>query len=400
MHDRIATENLSARDLLTHRAGLPNHGFLLRYSGLTRPEIFQRLRHLGSAARFRERLEYSSLSYTIAGYLAEQLAGVSWSEAIHERIFSPLQMKHSASSVTDLARFEDVAKPYRQKAGGNFVPMPFLEAGAADPACSIYCSAEDLLKFVLLLMNAGQSGEYEIFTAAEAAEILCPQISFPNIPISPGPSFDPEFGPVHLGIGLLLCTYRGYPLAFHTGHTDGFTSIMAMLPEQGIAAVAMGNLHGGEMPTWVVYHVLDQLLGLEPIGWGERMKARERGRARRPPVAAGATGRSVPALARYAGTYWHAAFGSIVIERDTGRLVLSYQQLSIELQWSYDDLFEGVDDDSNPLQKIRVQFDRNASEEVISVRMPLEPALPDIIFTRTGGPTGAADSVTARHRIL
>jgi amino acid adenylation domain-containing protein/non-ribosomal peptide synthase protein (TIGR01720 family) len=389
MDEPVATEGLSARDLLTHRAGLPDHGFLLRYSGLTRREVFRRLRHLTPSAPFRTGFQSSNLAYTIAGLLAEQLAGVDWDEAIRGRIFAPLGMAHAASSAAELLRRGDIARPFRRTADGDLVLMPLIEAAAAAPATSIYCGAEDLLKFASLHLDEGRAGGRALLAAVDAAEMLRPQVAAPNFPLSPGPGLDPEFGPLHAGLGFWLCTFRGRRIVFQAGHTDGFTSLVALLPGRGIAAAALGNLHACPLPACIVYHVFDRLLGLEHVDWSGRTMERSAAGRPLPASAPDGAGRLVPADRRtqYAGTYRHPGFGAVVVEPDGERLLLSYQQLKIELRWSHAGRCEGADDEANPLRKIRVQFDGGDGEECVALRMPLEPALPEITFARTTCPS-------------
>src|SRR5947209_2977152 len=90
--DDFATERMTPRDLLSHRSGLPRHDFVRLGTEATREELVRRLRHLAPAQDFRTVYQYQNLMYMTAGYLVEQVSGMSWEQFVQTRIFDRLGM--------------------------------------------------------------------------------------------------------------------------------------------------------------------------------------------------------------------------------------------------------------------------------------------------------------------
>src|SRR5918996_6474097 len=55
LHDEFATREMTPRDLVTHRSGLPRHDLLWYGRGDTREELYRRLKYLEPSASFRSR---------------------------------------------------------------------------------------------------------------------------------------------------------------------------------------------------------------------------------------------------------------------------------------------------------------------------------------------------------
>ena len=112
LHDRVASELITPRDLVTHRSGLPRHDLVWYNATLSRKEIVDRLPYLEPTETFRSKFQYNNIMYMTAGYLVERLTGQSWEDAVRARIFTPLGMTGSNFSVKDSQKAADFARPY------------------------------------------------------------------------------------------------------------------------------------------------------------------------------------------------------------------------------------------------------------------------------------------------
>src|SRR5262249_8182981 len=90
LHDPVATERLTPRYLATHRSGLPRHDLVWYNSSHSREELVGRLQYLEPNKDFRAVWQYQNLMYMTAGYLIEQLTGLTWEQFVQQRIFQPL----------------------------------------------------------------------------------------------------------------------------------------------------------------------------------------------------------------------------------------------------------------------------------------------------------------------
>ena len=73
LHDTVATERATVRDLLSHTIGLPRHDWLHMPGDLSRMQMLAALRHLEPNQDLREGHQYQNLGYLVAGAIAERL---------------------------------------------------------------------------------------------------------------------------------------------------------------------------------------------------------------------------------------------------------------------------------------------------------------------------------------
>ena len=66
-------------------------------------------------------------------------------------------------------------------------------------------------------------------------------------------------------------SYRGHKLVHHGGNLHGFCSDVYLAPDSGHAVVVLANAHASGIRTALPLAIFDQLLGLEPEPWGERL---------------------------------------------------------------------------------------------------------------------------------
>ena len=139
LHDRVASELITPRDLVTHRSGLPRHDLVWYNASLSRKEIVDRLPYLEPSETFRSKFQYNNLMFMTAGYLVERLTGQSWEDAVRARIFTPLGMTGSNFSVKDSQKAADFARPYDER-DDKVVAIPFRDISTIGPAGSINSS--------------------------------------------------------------------------------------------------------------------------------------------------------------------------------------------------------------------------------------------------------------------
>jgi CubicO group peptidase (beta-lactamase class C family) len=115
LYDSYVTREMTIRDLLTHRSGLGlGAGDLLWWppTDFSRDELVSRLRFIKPASSFRSRYAYDNVLYMVAGQVITAVTSKSWDDFIKERIFSPLGMTTSNTSVTAFSSSSNVATPH------------------------------------------------------------------------------------------------------------------------------------------------------------------------------------------------------------------------------------------------------------------------------------------------
>ena len=381
LQDEFATERMTARDLVTHRSGLPRHDLVWYNSASSRKELFERLRYLEPSKDFRTTFQYQNLMFMTAGYLAGQIAGKGWEEFAREQIFMPLGMMASNFSVAVSRKAADFALPYR-KEKEEVKEIPFRNIDQVGPAGSINSNVEDMLKYLTMHMNRGKYEKGQLISEANAVQMQTPQM------VIPGPVRWKETGHQSYGMGFFITTYRGHKLVHHGGNIDGFSALVTFLPQDNIGMVILTNLNGTPMPSVLSYNVYDRLLGMDAVDWTARLKDDEKKQKASADDAKkqGFTAR-VPSthpshdLKDYAGEYENPGYGvaKIAIEGDV--LTTTFNGLSAPLKHFHYDIFE-VPEGSVDFPPLKLSFHTNLQGQIDGFAAPFESTTKEIVFTR------------------
>ncbi|MBM3747589.1 MAG: serine hydrolase, partial [Acidobacteria bacterium] len=199
----------------------------------------------------------------------------------------------------------------------------------------------------------------------------------------------PELGHSAYGMGWVISTYRGFKMVQHGGAIDGFNALVAFLPQKDLGVVILLNRGGTPLPQVIAYNVFDRLLGLEQVGWNQRfLDDQKKGEAARDEAKKkGYTVRregTKPShgLAEYAGDYEHPGYGVARVETEGDGLKFTYNRLTTPLKHFHYDVFQAPEAPLNPLQRTFVNFATNLQGEIVSLTVPLEPNVKEIVFQR------------------
>ena len=385
LKDEVAREHITPRDLVSHRSGLPRHDFVWYNATLTREEMVGRLEHIEPNVDFRAKWQYQNLMFMTAGYLAGQVAGMSWEDLVRRRIFQPLGMNNSNFSVEDSQKQADYALPYQEK--DKLVrQIPFRNISAVGPAGSINSSASEMAQWLRLQLGKGKVGNTPILSASGIAEMQSPQAVIPVRSV-----LDPEITNPSYGLGWIVESYRGQTRIHHGGAIDGFRCQVAFVPDAGVGVVVLANLGGTQLTEVVANVITDKLLGLPPIDWSARWlkrreaaqqaseKAKQKADVDRKPGT-----RPAHPLEDYVADYEHPAYGAISIVRDgADGLKATFHAIPMRLDhWHYETFRTLPEDPALSEQKLFLLFHANAKGDVDRLSLPLEPQASEIVFLR------------------
>ena len=398
LHDPVATGQMTAVDLLSHRSGLPRHDLFWYATGKSRTELIAGLHHLEPSASFRSKYQYQNLMFLTAGVVAERIGGKSWEELVEERVFRPLGMERANFSVDRMQQDDDFSYGYGAEQEIERVRrvrrVPFRNIDAIGPAGSINTSARELARYVQFHLAYGKVGDTQLLKEDSARLMQLPQMVMTG-PLQERLQNGPEISDPTYGLGLMVGGYRGRKHVSHGGGIDGFISAMEWLPDEQIGVIALSNTsHTGTVPVLVVRNAFDRMLGLEPIDWAARARKREAEakakveEAKKADLAAAApdTSPSHP-LADYAGDYEHPGYGKASVRVHEDGLILEVVGIEFPLKHYHYDLFI-VPYDLPPSAAaagfggVKVRFDYDDAGAINVVSVPLEPAISPIRFVR------------------
>src|SRR5262249_37584683 len=92
LHDAVATDRVTVRDLLCHHSGLPRHDCIWVPGDLSPAQMLAAKRHLEPSDDIRSTYQYSNLGYLVAGMVAERISGQGWTDFTRARLTDRLRM--------------------------------------------------------------------------------------------------------------------------------------------------------------------------------------------------------------------------------------------------------------------------------------------------------------------
>jgi len=388
MHDPVATEEMTMRDLVTHRSGLPRHDLVWYTQDISREEVIERLRYLEPNKPFRSTYQYNNLMFMTAGYLGGQLAGGTWEQAVQKRVLDAIGMSGTNFSVVDSQKSPDFAQPYRKDRKTQVVfKIPFYVQTAVGPAGEINSNADDLARYLLFHLNLGSIDGKQIISRNNALQMQTPQMAIP------GQSPFKEYGGDSYGLAFDITTYRGHALIQHGGAIDGFRATFRFLPNDKAGVVVLANLDGTYISEVIADNVVDRLLSLDQIDWPGRYQAIEKqdNAAEDAAEHQGYTGQKLGThpsheLKEYIGEFSHPAYGHVTIALADGSnghaFQLTLNRITRPLDHFHYDTFQVPANPKDEFEKLKVTFNTDLKGDIASLSMPLEPTVEPIVFTR------------------
>ena len=264
LHDAVATERVTVRDLLCHQSGLPRHDWVHVPGDRTPAEMLGVMRHLELSRDIRAAWQYNNLCYNVAGLLIERLSGQSYEAFTRGRLTDKLGMTVSFT-LEDLEASADAARAYMMHEDTRLpairLPIRTLAGGA------INTSVADLASWMRLHLGKGEFDGERLLPAALIGELHAPRV------YNTVPGFA-EFGEAHYGLGFQSLSYRGDRLVSHGGGWPGWGTLMTLVPDFGIGVAVLTNRSPSEVPQTLTWYIIDRLRGREPVEWRERFRKR------------------------------------------------------------------------------------------------------------------------------
>ena len=388
MFEPTVTEQLTLRDMVTHRSGLPRHDLVWYTSDFGREDLIRRLQYLEPNKPLRYTFQYNNLMFMTAGYLAGRLDGLSWEDVVRKRILNPLGMNGTTYSYKVSQNSPDFAFGYRKgrDLAAEVKRIPFdaqcPDGCAMGPAGEINSSAADMSKYLLLHLNGGKFEGRQLLSSSNASQMQTPQMV-----IQGAPEFK-EMSETSYGMGFFISGYRGHKQVEHGGNIDGFSAELGFLPNDQIGVVVLTNLDGTPLPNIIAWNVFDRLLGMDQAPWSKRLlDAETKGKqseeeARKKGYVGRKTGTHPSRdLAEYLGDYEHPGYGIISIAPDGDGFKMKFNLVSETLKHYHYDTFQVPENPFDPFEKVMVTFKSDTNGEITGVGMLLGGGK-ETVFTR------------------
>jgi CubicO group peptidase (beta-lactamase class C family) len=339
LYDPWVTRQITFRDALCHRSGLPGHaGDLLEDLGYERGEILRRLRFVKPAYGFRAGYAYTNFVFTEGGVAGARAAGKTWEELCADKLYRPLGMKSTSSRHADYAAAKNRARLHT-RVGGKWAAKFDRQPDAQAPAGGASSSARDLAQWLRLQLAKGKYDGKQIVAAAALAETHRPLV-ISRQPADPGQD---RAGFYALGWNVNYDD-RGRVRLGHAGAFDlGAATSVNLLPSEDLGILVLTNA----APIGVAEAIANSFFDLALAGKVDRDWLALFSKLIRQQMESGSADYSKPPaqpapalpLAAYAGRYGNDYFGPAEVfeEKGTLRLRMGPKKITLPMRhWDRD----------------------------------------------------------------
>ncbi|MBC8111905.1 MAG: serine hydrolase [Verrucomicrobia bacterium] len=381
LFDAYASDNMTARDLLCHRSGLPRHDLAWYGADFSRQELFERLRFLEPTKPFRTDFQYQNLMFVSAGHLVEQISKQKWEDFTKEKIIKPLEMTYTNFSVTEMPKMPDHSLGYTEKKE-KVETMPFRNLDAAAPAGAINASVKDMANWVACLINGGRFKGKQILSQSAVNQMQTPYMVIPTALSFPETFYN------SYGLGWFITSYRGHVRVEHGGNIDGFTASTCFFPKDSVGIVILANMNGTAINSVLRNDLTDRILGLSSLDWNKRLtEQRAKTLASAEKVkndkedSRKKNTKPSHALKDYVGKFLNSAYGTMEIVEVKDSLRLKFHGFDVGIRHFHYDIFEVTDEED--FENAKITFITDNTGEISQLGIAIEPSLgKNILFDR------------------
>jgi CubicO group peptidase (beta-lactamase class C family) len=175
LSDPVADREVTIRDLLCHRTGMPRHDWL--WAGAQDAE--SSIRAYGRAkpsTSFRSTWEYANIPVMAAGFAVGRVEGSDWQTVMRKRIFEPLKMSNACCTGREAEANPDHAVPHFRDLGGRIAPVAFDLVDFPRASGSIHASARDMANWLRFQLAEGAFNGQRLLPAAVLRETCTAQM--------------------------------------------------------------------------------------------------------------------------------------------------------------------------------------------------------------------------------
>jgi hypothetical protein len=306
---------------------------------------------------------------------------MSWDEFVTQRIFRPLGMTRSNTSITQIRSGENAAWPH-QEIDDRVVAIPRRNFDNVGPSASVNTSAYEMARW--LRLNLGEPGVYEgrrLISDARIRDMRQGQVALPIA--------DPFTGSLSAyGLGWQLGEFRGRRTAQHSGATDGFNTNLVLIPGEDLGIIIMTNTFNSFMFA-LGNEVLDRMLGEGGTDWAgitraNYLRAYESAQVRRDAIHDARVAGTLPSrsLEQYTGVFADSLYDRIEVRLEGGLLAIHFwddETLIADLEhWHYDTFRATWRNPALREKFIWFNLDPDGSVNTLNVEFTLRPSLTQV----------------------
>lgn len=334
LFDSKRTAEITIRDALCHRSGLPRHDITLFTNGRTSLfEMVYNLRFLEPQWPAGQRFCYQNHMFAALTLLVERITGQPWGVAVQGRILEPLGMLRTYTRSQEYEEKESSYARPMAPLGVLNLPVKNMDTDCVGGAGAVSSNAQDFLAWAIANLHGGRHAGGRLYGDQAAAELFRVQMPIREGEMSPYSL--PEVTESNYGLGWFVDRYRGEKFVHHGGTVTGFKSLVGFLPDWDFAFCALHNRNASLAASALGYTLCDMALSAAPAKWCDRFLDIEKQLGQKVHETYRKTlsnsGGSIAIPPGCAGIYHNQAYGSVRIVEHRGKLRIHFAGLKATL---------------------------------------------------------------------
>ncbi|MCH9616879.1 MAG: D-aminopeptidase [Chlamydiia bacterium] len=337
LNNQTVTDEITIRDYLSHQSGYGKHDTLWVNKRYSRKELIAKLRHIPEVFPHRKVFAYQNIGYSVAAHALECLTNSTWELLIEQKILRPLKMNHTYLDTLEMQKLDNYAFGYSDHIHPNS-RIQFMDPYTIAPAGGLCMNIHDLSRWTQCLLQ----NRDEIIASHTLEELYSPQIitSFTENKLL---NLNNNIQMEAYGLGFFIITYKGKKIIFHPGNIDGFSSLIAFLPEEDLGVSVITNKDQTFSPFFIALAIIEKHLGIEELNgleiYMDLRKKMKKG------IIEGLENAhnnrqedSIPThpLGDYTGIYAHPGYGGCEVSLTGTSLKAMYNEMLLPLEhWHY-----------------------------------------------------------------
>lgn len=210
---------------------------------------------------------YNNAVYATGGYLPLLATGVApadltaaYGRAMQDRVFGPAGMTGARIASDPRGVVDDYATGYGFDLRPTATFLPYAPVGSFAPIGGALANLSDAAAWARLQLRNGVSvNGSRVVSAANLAQCWAPGVTLPI-----DPALDPDAVHGSYALGWFREELRdGSTVLQHGGNIDGFTSMVAFLPQHDLGLVVLNAMDSSTFGSYLLHVMVNLTLGLD-----------------------------------------------------------------------------------------------------------------------------------------
>jgi CubicO group peptidase (beta-lactamase class C family) len=367
---------ITIEDLLCHKSGIGNvDGTYVLFPTNKREDLIPRLKYLKPNGQIKNSWIYSNFNYVIAGTIVEKITNESWEKNIQDKIFKPLNMISSSTSIAEMMKTTDYSFGYGLS-HGKMEKVLFAELNNDKPGGAINSTTTDMVNWISTLLNNGTFQNKEVLSKSYIQEATSMKAIDNGLPPEIN---DPGVYTFGYGYGWKVNSLKGHYKVHHGGNVSGFSSQLVMFPTDNLGIVVLTNQHNSLLPYMVADMITNRILKLQRTEWNKYpVIVSDINLVSKEIKSINTEKKPTHSLTDYCGKFSNPGFGTFEIINENNNLYAVFPDYTFRLEHQYYDIFilkatKEIPQIMNPEFYLNFSLDNEGHISSVKINLQEEP---------------------------